>query len=234
MKTFGRAASRFSRPRFWLLLAGVAALPLAAGIAYAAIPDASGVVHACYAKSGQLFVIDSAATCGRDRTALMWNQTGPAGARGPAGPAGAAGAAGPAGPAGPGGPSGEPGAKGDQGEQGPAGKSGVSGYQVVRDDVSLDNPNCNPGTSCYFEFSLTCPAGKVALGGGFDDDFAPGTTLPSATAGVVLGSSHPQIASDGTMRQWVFKLYTNNTQGSSITGNWNWVVTLTATCAQMS
>jgi hypothetical protein len=95
------------------VLAGciVALVMAAGGIAYAAIPDSGGVIHACYLKSagaqpqGALRVIDSGKgqTCKTTETALNFNQKGQkgaVGATGPAGPKGAAGAKGPAGPAG--------------------------------------------------------------------------------------------------------------------------------------
>jgi hypothetical protein len=67
------------------------------GIAYAAIPDAGGVVHACYKKSspnqGTLRVIDTAKaqTCSTSETALNWSQTGPQGSQGAQGPQGPSG-----------------------------------------------------------------------------------------------------------------------------------------------
>jgi hypothetical protein len=71
----------------------VAGFVLAAGIAYASIPDSGGVIHGCYAnKDGSLRVIDtgSGGACdAKKETALNWNQKGPTGARGPTGPAGA-------------------------------------------------------------------------------------------------------------------------------------------------
>jgi hypothetical protein len=70
-----------------LVLAGAA-------VAAASIPDASGVIHACRSiKSGALRAIDTDAgqTCGKDESALTWNQTGPAGPAGPQGPAGVSG-----------------------------------------------------------------------------------------------------------------------------------------------
>lgn len=71
---------------------GVAAIfSIAAGIAYAAIPDAAGVIYGCYRTStddqkGQLRVVEDPANCRSNESAIQWNQTGPAG---PAGPAGA-------------------------------------------------------------------------------------------------------------------------------------------------
>jgi hypothetical protein len=80
----------------------VAALVVAAGgIAVAAIPDSSGVIHGCYGKSnGQLRVVDSAGGCKKNETAISWNQRGPAGPRGLPGPRGPQGPPGPQGPAG--------------------------------------------------------------------------------------------------------------------------------------
>jgi len=205
--------------RTWRLAAVAAAAGiLSAGIAYAAIPDSNGVIHGCYAKNGALSVVDSAAKCPSGTTALNWNQTGPQGLPGATGPTG------------PQGPTGATGPQGSTGPQGPPGPSGISGYQVISKQEIVNNPNCNPGTGCYFPFLLECPVGKVAVSSGFDDGFAPGQTLPGSSAGVVLGSSWPQAASDGTMRDWMFKIYTNNTQTSSITGNWSWVVTLYVVC----
>src|SRR5579884_4030796 len=76
----------------------LAAVVAVAQSAVASIPDANGVIHACYHVDGRgrtdegssLRVIDPAAkydggTCRRDERALSWNQNGP---RGPIGPAG--------------------------------------------------------------------------------------------------------------------------------------------------
>jgi hypothetical protein len=59
----------------------VVLLAVGAGIAYATIPDAGGVIHGCYMKDGTLRVIDSDAgqSCRNNETALNWNQTGPQG-----------------------------------------------------------------------------------------------------------------------------------------------------------
>ena len=72
-------------------LAIVGTLVVAGGIAYATIPDSSGVIHGCYQKNqGTLRVIDAgtAQTCSSSETALNWSQTGPQGAQGPPGPTG--------------------------------------------------------------------------------------------------------------------------------------------------
>jgi hypothetical protein len=73
------------------MLVAIAALLVAStGLAAAAIPDADGVIHACFNKrTGAVRIIDTeapvSATCTSKETALSWNQTGPAGQPGPAG-----------------------------------------------------------------------------------------------------------------------------------------------------
>ena len=77
----------------WKGIAIVAALAaVAAGVAYATIPDAGGVVHGCVSKSGVLRVIDTGAggACTTGETPLDWSQKGPAGPPGPPGPQGEA------------------------------------------------------------------------------------------------------------------------------------------------
>ena len=75
-------------------IAAVALFAVAGGLAYAAIPDASGVIHACYRTStddqkGQLRVVESAASCRNNESPTQWNVTGAPGAQGPAGEDGA-------------------------------------------------------------------------------------------------------------------------------------------------
>jgi hypothetical protein len=70
------------------VLAASVLLALAAGAAYATIPDAQGVIHACYDnQSGQVRIVDTAPNplpkgCGAKESAISWNQTGPAGPAG--------------------------------------------------------------------------------------------------------------------------------------------------------
>jgi hypothetical protein len=86
-------------------VAVVAAL-LAAGIAYATIPDSAGVIHGCYSKTssttlppGSVRVVDTGLgqSCSQNEVALSWNQQGVKGATGPQGPQGLAGLQGPGG-----------------------------------------------------------------------------------------------------------------------------------------
>lgn len=85
---------------------------------------------------------------------LIPGPRGARGARGARGPAGAQGAAGAAGPA---------------GAVGPAGAAGVSGYEVVSEtfaNVFVPDSNSTRGLSGVQ--TVTCPAGKLAVGGGAD------------------------------------------------------------------
>src|SRR5207302_10373722 len=91
------------------------------GIAYATIPDVSGLISACYSgTSGALRVIDIGAgqKCSATEKTLSWNQAGPAGPQGTKGDTGAAGAQG---------LKGDTGAAGAQGLKGPAGATGAKG-----------------------------------------------------------------------------------------------------------
>jgi hypothetical protein len=136
---------------------------VAGGIALATIPDGSGVVHACYLKSGgALRVIDNSVTsCSQNETELTWNNVGPRGPQGLPGPQG------PIGPAGPQGPQGATGSAGPQGPTGPQGQAGESGsshaYTAINDlGVGLTNFADTPVVT------LTVPAGTfVIFGKGF-------------------------------------------------------------------
>jgi hypothetical protein len=74
----------FGRKKKLLALAFVA-VTVAAGAAYATIPDAGGVIHGCYLnKDGTLRVIDPSAggACATKETAIAWNQQGQPGPAG--------------------------------------------------------------------------------------------------------------------------------------------------------
>jgi hypothetical protein len=80
-----------------LVIAAAVAVAVAisgGAIAYASIPDSSGVIHGCYTvKGGSLRVIDTAKgqTCATGQHSLNWNQKGQQGLAGPPGPAGVSG-----------------------------------------------------------------------------------------------------------------------------------------------
>ena len=100
----------------WWVGGLVASLVVVVGAAVrAAIPDPSGVIHACYRANGNLRLVDKS-SCTSTETALTWNQTGPQG------PAGATG------------PAGTPGPQGQPGTPGPA---GVAGYEIINTHETL-------------------------------------------------------------------------------------------------
>jgi|ERR1700675_3683538 len=71
-------------------------LVLAGTVAFASIPDSSGVIHGCFeTQQGQLRVIDPATQhCLPSETAISWNNIGPQGPAGLAGPPGPPGSGG--------------------------------------------------------------------------------------------------------------------------------------------
>lgn len=69
------------------------------------------------------------------------------------------------------GPAGPQGPQGPQGQQGPQGAPGMSGYQLV----SGPNLSLDPGDTRIT--SVSCPAGKLAVGGGYDSGNSIGITL---------------------------------------------------------
>ena len=79
----------------WSLVVAALVAFSAGGITYAASPDSSGTIHACYGvKDGILRIIDPAAgeSCdAKKENPLSWNQEGATGPIGPGGPTGPAG-----------------------------------------------------------------------------------------------------------------------------------------------
>jgi hypothetical protein len=93
-----------------------AAAAVAAGIARSTtadpIPDANGVIHACYKRPiGEVKIVYSAANCGPGQEPIQWSQSGPQGVKG------------------------DPGPQGPQGPQGPPGAAGGSLQTFVSDNV---------------------------------------------------------------------------------------------------
>jgi hypothetical protein len=157
-------AGVIGKKSFAVLGSSIGALALMIGVAYATIPDASGVIHGCYARSGgTLRVIDSSVTnCKSGETALDWSVRGPHGAQGPPGPQGLQGVQGP------------------QGPQGVPGPPGLSGVQLVF--ASSDE------SSAAEKFVMVnCPVGKEPIGGGASVFF----NSPSIPGPVALDASRP-------------------------------------------
>jgi collagen triple helix repeat protein len=187
---------RVTRKRVMLAVAAAALLltGVALGVTSNAYTDANGVYHACVNQgSGLIRMLESGEACRNNEVGVDWNQIGPQGLQGIQGPKGDKGDTGPQGAqglqgiqgpqglkgdtgatgsqgiqgvkgdkgdTGSQGPQGIQGPKGDTGPQGPAGV-GVSGYQIVRGSTNFLN------VFEGFTESVTCPAGKRALSGGF-------------------------------------------------------------------
>jgi Collagen triple helix repeat (20 copies) len=166
----------FGRVR-WLLGGAIVGSVVAGGVAFAAIPDSSGVINGCYQKNvGNLRVIDPSAgdSCRPSEIGISWSQTGPQGPQGPPGPQGPQGLQGPKGDTGATGATGPPGPKGDTGATGATGPTGATGATGPKGDTGATGatgpagatgppgPKGDPG-----ELSLanqTCPAGAFVTG----------------------------------------------------------------------
>ena len=171
-------------------IAIVAALAFSVGSVFVAYGDTSGATYyGCIkANGGTLYNVNTSAelACKNGDTPVSWNEDGPQGLQGPAGPQGEQGIPGPAGAdgaTGPMGPQGEPGPMGSAGPQGPQGVPGPQGMPGQPGPVGATGPQGPSGlaglewvsvTRNYgaFEYFTTvdanCPAGKIALSGGFD------------------------------------------------------------------
>lgn len=129
---------------------------------FAAIPDASGVITACYTKLGTFRIIDAEAgqKCAKNETKLTFNQMGPQGPQGLPGAQGAQGIQGDPGPKGDKGDPGIQGLQGPQGQQGPAGAPGeVNGLIFVPLESNFDK-------SQFKTVSIFCPPDKIVISGG--------------------------------------------------------------------
>lgn len=137
--------------RLFLAVAiGAAVFGIATAV-QASIPDANGVIHACYNTSlahgnptGVLRVVDTSkanANCASWEVPLSWKPVGPTG------PMGATGATG---------------ARGTTGVTGPTGATGNSGFTMIKKDLG------NFAHGGAFDAFIDCPTGKIATSGGID------------------------------------------------------------------
>lgn len=118
------------------------------------------------------------------------------------------GPAGPQGAKGPKGQKGDKGPKGDTGARGPAGTNGVSGYEVVSqtfEEVFIQNSGGFRGLSEVK--TVSCPAGKRAIGGGTDLGTNP--TQNGQQRSVSVSMSAP----NGTGTGWSAQLFNNEVSG---------------------
>jgi Collagen triple helix repeat (20 copies) len=152
------------RKRLTAVAACIVAVVVGSGVALAV--TSVGSINACYVKaSGALRVVDASVTqCQKGENSLTWAQTPAPGPKGDAGAAGAKGDPGDAGAQGPKGDTGVIGFQGSDGPRGPQGPPGSHGYVFVWGDEH-DLPPLGA-----VQADVACPAGKVAVGGGFSID----------------------------------------------------------------
>jgi hypothetical protein len=181
-------------PRRALIIAGSAAVLLAAGTAagaaIAASPiDSSGAIHGCYTtrslNGSHVFVLeDSGTSCPRGTTAISWNQQGPAGQNG---------------------------------------SNGANGQSVASTELASGDPDCASGGASFTSVSGTTyacngtpgtvgqqgPAGPSTAGAaGLSAEVISATATGSAV--VTCPASHPYALSGGAQPG----------AGDSLTGSW--------------
>ena len=164
---------------------GVGAVAVLLGLAGAAfaIPDGSGLFHACYANTdGAVRLVNKQPTdCTVSETGTNWNASGPPG---PAGQAGSAGPAGPAGPAGSAGPAGPPGAPGGSGGSAAADTAAV---QQEQGEVPLPD-----GGSLRTIFRSAIPEDPITLQrGAYAIDVHGGTIIEGYSRS---SDDHPRVS----------------------------------------
>lgn len=168
-------------------LFALAALAAAAagGIAYASIPDANGVIHACYSANGTgipggtpLKIVDTGCTNGQAE--VTWGQVGPQGPQGPQGE------------------------KGDQGDTGDPGAPGAPGISAAYTNYAEDWEPIGDGLTRTVA-SVTVPAGSYTLSAAVKavdvDDwewvqcgfFAPGTVHGHWVIFVASNGNQPML-----------------------------------------
>lgn len=149
--------SRTGRRGVRLLFMTTMLFALLASVAYASIPDSSGVFTACRLNAtGTIRLIDPSlpassllSHCTRFETQVSWNQAGQPGAPGVAGPPGADGAPGAPGPAGP---------------PGPPGTGGSASATVATLEIGgLNGAGCSSDAS-YHTIGVGCP-NRPTVGG---------------------------------------------------------------------
>jgi hypothetical protein len=121
-----------------VLVAALTLAALAAGVAWASIPDGTGTIHACYSPSDKTLRVIDTGGCAKGETPVSWGQNAIQGAQGSQG---------------------NPGPPGATGLQGPAGLTLASGVN----DFAVNDPVIGG----FFK-ELTCPSGTKALEGTWD------------------------------------------------------------------
>ncbi len=181
-----------TRLRGWRLPAALVALLVVAGGAYAAIPDAAGVIHGCYRTStddqkGQLRVVEDPANCRNNEQPIQWNERGAQGLPGPAG------------------------ADGADGADGTDGADGADGVSPTVKQLDVSDASCPgggaaitdaAGTTAYVCNGATGPAGPAGADGTpFDGTFTSPNgaySLSVTDAGVLVTGSGSTVRVSST------------------------------------
>lgn len=148
---------------------------------------------------------------------------GPAGPQGPTGATGPTGAKGDVGPQGPPGPTGAQGPAGPLGPAGPAGPPGsIAGTGALADLEFARQTlpqNSITGAGVHSYLVVTCPVGRVAIGGGLLNN--PSTfQYPSAfyLSAFQLVGSYPNGAFGFSDREWVLQVVQTTSFGAPLEG----------------
>ncbi|HZR95857.1 MAG TPA: collagen-like protein [Gaiellaceae bacterium] len=168
-----------------IAVTAAAALAIAAGVAYATIPDAGGVYTACKLNvTGTIRLIDPSlgtstllGHCVAGETQVTWNQHGQRGLPGATGPQGAAGATGP---------------------QGPKGNPGVDGQSVTKADAGGNCANGGVALTAANGTAYVCNGADGAPGAGLSklgDLNGLACTDPNGNASTV----HVTVKADGSV-----------------------------------
>jgi hypothetical protein len=141
--------------RIWMrepatAVAVLVAAGLAAGAAWATIPDGSGTIHACYGTSDKSMRVIDSGGCNKGEAPVSWSQDGIQGTQGSQGP------------------------QGLQGDTGPQGLPGVTRATGVAVEAAED-----PVIGGFFK-ELNCPTGTKALQGSYEWEFLIGSNPPQA------------------------------------------------------
>jgi hypothetical protein len=176
-----------------VIFLAVAVAALAAGVGYAAIPDAGGQFNACMLKDiGTIRLIDPSlpsshwmSHCNSKEIAIGWSQTGPQGPQGLQGPQGPQGAQGPQGSVGPAGPAGP---QGLQGPQGPAGSTALA-YAFVHTSGDVLEHGSSGITDAMVSIYTDTNGTPYRAFYCFDVPFSFGTALATVSPALVIDSA---------------------------------------------
>jgi Collagen triple helix repeat (20 copies) len=187
--------------------AAPAAVGVAAGVAWSAIPGSDGVIHSCYSQANGTFrPIDTQASppqkCKSGETQLDWNQKGPKGDPGAAGTPGAPGTPGLKGDKGDQGTQGLPGTNGLDGKDGQPGRDGTNG---TNGEHGVDGTNGADGKDGVSVTSVALASGDANCpDGGSQFTAANGTTFACngrpGTAGGPTGQDASSSSGTGSVR----------------------------------